>query len=343
MHQWQSLPAHCSKLGSVVATTGVAALVIPTMMKRVVITGSSGYLGGRLVERLSRTDGVTILGIDIHEPKGFRPHEFVKLDVRSPDLVSAIEAFQPDTIVHLAFVLQPMRDEKKMREINVVGCQNVLAAAQAAQPARLMVSSSATAFGAWPDNPVPMDDVWPLRARREFQYASDKVDIEELLVDFQQQQTTMEVSWVRPTVICGPHMNNYLSRFLFGMPFMVLIDGKDVPVQFVHEDDVVEAMCQIMEQGGSGAYNVAPPDWLHVSDLARETNRRAIRAPFWLVKTLAAIAWKCRLSIHEYPPGFLYFARYPWIVASTRLQDEIGFQFQFSSLDALRSVTKKSD
>lgn len=309
-------------------------------MKRIVVTGSSGYLGSRVVERLCRDEEATVLGIDVHEPKDIQPHEFVKLDVRDREIISTIEEFQPDTILHLAFVLQPMRDETKMHEINVAGSQNILAAAKSCQPARLLVSSSATAFGAWPDNPVPMDDAWPLRSRREFQYASDKVEIEELLVEFQKQQPAIDVSWVRPAVICGPHMDNYLSRFLFGMPFMVLIDGKDVPVQFVHEDDVVDAMCQILNQQGRGGYNVAPPDWLSVRQLAQETNRRAVKAPFWLLKTLAAIAWKCRLPIHEYPPGFLYFARYPWVVTPTRLQNEMGFRFQFSSLDALRSVGK---
>ena len=135
-------------------------------------------------------------------------------------------------------------------------------------------------------------------------------------------------------------MENYLKRLIFGMPFLVMLDGRDTPMQFVHEEDVVAAIDTILTTGARGAFNLAPPDWLRISDLARETDRRAFRIPSRLVYAAHWLAWKARIKHHESPAGFLYFVRYPWVVAPTRLEGELGFQFRFSSLDTLRHIVQ---
>ena len=66
-----------------------------------------------------------------------------------------------DSVIHAAFVFQPMRDLKKMSDINLGGTENILRAVEQAAPARFLLVSSATAYGAWPDNPVPIPEDWP--------------------------------------------------------------------------------------------------------------------------------------------------------------------------------------
>jgi UDP-glucose 4-epimerase len=144
-------------------------------MQRVAITGSSGYLGSRLIEGLrQRDERLRILGLDVREPADVAPHDFVRADIVDLGLIETLRSFAPDTIIHAAFAFQPMRNTRRMHQINVEGSRNLLQAAAALRPARLLIISSATAYGAWPDNPVPMDESWPLRARREFGYAADK-------------------------------------------------------------------------------------------------------------------------------------------------------------------------
>jgi len=310
-------------------------------IRRLAITGSSGYLGGRLIEYVRRRNPTTrILGLDIREPGHVAPDEFIRANILRDDVGVALRAFAPDTIVHGAFVFEPMRDVRQMRRINVEGAKNVLQIAAAVQPRRLLLVSSATAYGAWPDNPVPMDENQPLRARPELQYAADKSEIEQLLAQFAQQHRGIAVSTVRPAIIGGPNMDNYLSRFIFGMPFIGLLDNCDPPVQFVHEDDVVAAIFEILVHDGRGPYNVAPPDHVGLSELARRTNRRTWRLPFTLAYAAAWLAWKLRLPFHEWPPGLLYFVREPWVVAPTRLQQELGFQFRYSSIETLHQIVE---
>jgi len=308
-------------------------------MRKLAITGSSGYLGSALVDHFrQRHEGTKILGLDVREPEPPGPDVFVQTDVRDPELGDAIGEFRPDTVIHAAFAFKPMRDEREMHDINVGGSRNLLQAVAEHRPERLLVVSSATAYGAWPENPVPMDETWPLRARKEFRYAADKTEVEELVSAFARENPDIVVSSVRPTVIGGPKMANYLKRFIFGMPVLAMLDGDDTPMQFVHEEDVVGAIDAILSADARGAFNVAPPDWINLSDLARETGRRIFRCPFWLAYAVHWLAWAVRYPPHESPAGFLYFVRYPWVVAPARLEAELEYQFRFSTMDTLRQI-----
>src|SRR5437667_114465 len=82
---------------------------------RYLITGGSGYIGTRLVQRLAeREETERVVIADIRPPTAFRPKvTYERLDVR--DAAAARELLateQPDALVHLAFVLNPIPDER---------------------------------------------------------------------------------------------------------------------------------------------------------------------------------------------------------------------------------------
>jgi nucleoside-diphosphate-sugar epimerase len=143
---------------------------------RYVVTGGSGYIGSRLIERLAEredTEGITIW--DVRPPRGFRPGvRYEEVDVRDRERVRELMGRErPDTVVHLAFILNPMHDENAMYEIDVGGTQNVLEAASAADVGHVFVTSSATAYGAFPDNPVPLTEEHPVRGVPDFEYVHE--------------------------------------------------------------------------------------------------------------------------------------------------------------------------
>jgi nucleoside-diphosphate-sugar epimerase len=150
----------------------------------------------------------------------------------------------------------------------------------------------------------------------------------------------MHVSWVRPAVIYGPGVSNYLSQMLLQHPFMILPCGCDIAQQFVHEDDVMAATWRILESGGRGPYNIAPPDWVHVTDIARETGRLAIGVPMWVMKLAARICWGLRLSLIPMPPAAILYVSHSWVLAPNRLCRELGYQFQYNSLETLRELLR---
>jgi UDP-glucose 4-epimerase len=315
---------------------------LPKTLRRCVVTGSSGYLGSRLVAAFQQA-GVAVLGIDQRPASGrlaaaAKPASFVASDIRASGLADAIGQFSPDTIIHAAFAVQPLRDDGLMQAVNVGGTTNILQISAAVKPERLLVVSSATAYGAWADNPIPMDETFPRRPCQAFRYAADKQTVEGLLDAFSLQHPGIDVSWVRPGIIGGPCGSSFVTRFILHAPVLARFDGVDQPLQFVHEWDVVRGIAAVLSGGGRGAYNLAPPNWTLVSEIARETGRTAISMPFWLGKAIHSAGWHLRTRLHEAPAGFLAFARNPWVVAPRRLTEELDFRFAYSSLDTLRSM-----
>jgi len=307
-------------------------------MNRVVITGSSGYLGQKLVERLLDR-GIDVLGIDIQPPTpGREPGEFAAMDIGDPGLADTLRKFEPDTVIHAAFVVEPTRDIREMRRVNLDGSRNLLKAVEAAPPERLMLISSATAYGAWPDHPRSITEDQPLRAREGFPYAAHKVEVETWFSEFADRHPGIAVSRVRPAIVGGPGMDNYLRRFIFGMRFLARLDGHDQPLQFVHEADLVRAILAILSADGSGPYNIGPGDSVPVSEIARRTGRWLVPVPFWFAHLVYRIGWTLRLPFPQSPPDFLDYAHHPWVVNSKRLEEELGFSFEFTSVATVREI-----
>ena len=301
------------------------------------MTGSSGYYGRATIAAIrSRWPAAQILGLDMVPPKTDAPDRFESCDITSPRVLELTADFKPDTMIHLAFVVNPMRDEVRARSINVGGTRNLLAAAAAIKPARLMISSSATSYGAWPDNPVPMKEDQPLRGRLDFRYAADKHEIERLLAEFAAAHPEITTAWTRPCMIYGPGMSNFMTTLFTAPPILTLPGGSNPEMQFVHLDDVAEATLAIIDAGKSGPFNVAPPDWFTMRDLATMSGRLTMPIPFALCKATTTVWWALRLPIFKFPATLWNFIRYPWVVSPERLLTETPFRFRYSSRDVIR-------
>ena len=309
--------------------------------RRILITGSSGFYGRALVGAIRRTwPEAEILGLDVIAPRTDAPNQFEICDVTNPQLREWAVRFQPDTILHLAFVVNPMRDEERMHQINVEGSRQLLAVAAELKPARLFVSSSATAYGAWPDNPVPMTEDQPLRARPDYRYSSDKVQVEELLADYAQSHPETIVSWTRPCIIYGPGVSNFMTPLFTVPPVLTLPGGDNPPMQFVHLEDVADATIAILKSESKGPFNVAPPDWVTIKDLAKMSGRMAVPVPFIVCRALTACWWALRLPIFLFPAPLWNFIRFPWVVAPNRLTNELGYKFKYTSDQVIRLLLK---
>ncbi|MCA9061301.1 MAG: NAD-dependent epimerase/dehydratase family protein [Planctomycetaceae bacterium] len=310
---------------------------------RIVVTGSSGFYGRAVIDAIRKWwPEATVRGLDVVPAPASPPDEFLQCDVTSPDVVSQITEFQPDTVIHLAFVVNPIRDDSRMHEINVGGTRNVMKAVAECQPQRFLVSSSATAYGGWPDNQVPASEDHPLRARKEYRYANDKVLVEELLAEFRDQQPEIAVSWTRPCMIYGPGLSNYLTNFIIQGPLIALPGGNNTEMQFVHLEDVANATLTILQANARGPFNVAPPDWFTLRDLAQWSGRWCVSIPFGACLTFTSVWWALRLPLFNFPSGLWYFIRYPWVVAPDRLTKELNYTFERSSRDVIRLLLADS-
>jgi nucleoside-diphosphate-sugar epimerase len=127
------------------------------------ITGVSGFLGQGLLRRLTGSGDVErVVGLDVRK-SAFRPRELELhlVDVVGSDLRPLLEG--TDVLVHLAGVHDAIPDEDLMVRVNVAGTRAVLEAAGAAGVAKVVLVSSAAVYGAWPNNPIPLNEDAPLR------------------------------------------------------------------------------------------------------------------------------------------------------------------------------------
>jgi UDP-glucose 4-epimerase len=302
---------------------------------RYVITGGSGYIGSRLVDRLSRReDSEEIVICDVAPPRDFKPKtRFERVDVRDRDGVQAVlQAARPDVLVHLAFILNPSHDEHLMYDVDVNGTHNVLEAAGRAGTPQVLVTSSAVAYGAFPDNPVPLTEDDPVRGVSSFSYARDKAESDRVCQLWAATYADRVMTVVRPCIVFGPNVDNYLVRLWTKSPFAVDVDGSmDNRIQFLHEDDVVEALTRLLLGRHGGAFNLAPDGVMTMRECAELIGTPVRRLPLPVYRGLARVMWGVRAS--EAPPGQIDFGLHPWIVSNEKLKRTLDWTPRHTSLE----------
>jgi UDP-glucose 4-epimerase len=295
---------------------------------RYLITGGSGYIGGRLTEILvGRDETELVVNLDVRPPTVPWPKvEFVQGDVRDRALILGLLADREvDAIVHLAFVLNPIHDEARMYDIDVNGTAAVLAAATEAGTSQVLVTSSATAYGAWPDNPRPIAEDQPVRGVPDFSYARDKAEADRLCQLWAAEHPDRVMTIVRPCIVFGPNVDNYIVRSFETSPYMPILDGVDEEVQYVHEDDIVTALIGLLDARAPGAFNVAGDGTMTWGECARLIGSKTREISFRTQYRIYNLLWRLHFPRVGSPAGNLHFIRHHWLVSTEKLKATTGW------------------
>lgn len=293
------------------------------------VTGASGYVGSALIEHLEREPKVArILGFDVKpgRVRGKLIQDVV--DIRDPAIGHRLEGV--DVLVHLAFIMDPIRDEEEMRSVNVGGTQNLLEAAAGAGVRKIIYTSSSVVYGAHPDNQIPLTEESPLRSNLDFSYPAHKLEVEYMIREFRETNPEICFTLLRPAIVFGPQADSAWSHFL-ELPFVFSIEGYNPPLQFVHEDDVARALSFAVDKDLEGDYNLAPDEWTPIRDLLQLTGRRSLELTEARAFSLMDRMWERGLS--EAPSGMLHYVMYPWVMSPAKLQ-AAGFSCTRSGVEA---------
>ena len=305
------------------------------------ITGGSGYIGSRLTDLLVERDDNEVVNLDIRPPAVPRSRtRFIRMDIRDRGMQDLLERERPDALIHLAFVLNPMRDEQTMYDIDVNGTANVLAAASAAGVQQLLVASSTTAYGAFPDNPVPMSEDWPVRGLPGYEYARDKTEIDRQCQLWAAQHPDRVMTIVRPTIVFGPNVDNYIVRFWSTSPFFPMLDGNDPEWQFVHEEDVVYAISRLVSERRGGIFNLTGDGTIKLSEAARIAGLKKRKMSLKVYKRIAKASWRLRLPRVEAPPGQIEFLVHPWIASNEKRKAELNWTPRYTSRETFEATMR---
>lgn len=307
-------------------------------MTVVAITGASGYIGQRLIRILVEAPEIErILALDIRSlPFAHEKIVFVRHDVTHP-MADLFVAHGVRMAVHLAFILNPIHDRKYERRVNVDGTRNFLDACHAARVVGLLIPSSATVYGARPENPPVIPETAPLRGRPGFPYVEDKLVQEELAARYAQEHPECRVLITRATIVTGPHMDNFMARY-FTRPLAFVVRGANPLIPLVHEDDTARATAHILLQAPPGAYNISAPNPVPLWEIIARVNARVVALPPAVLYPLAALGWKLRMRfITEAPPAILDYIRYPWVADGSKVTQVTDFRYQYDGYGALEA------
>jgi UDP-glucose 4-epimerase len=307
--------------------------------RSLVITGSFGYIGKRLLERL-KADAVfgRIVCTDILPPPSGLPErvEYRQGDIRDgARLAEIVKESGADTLIHLAFIANPTRDPGFEYDVDVKGTQNVLEACARFKIRKLVVASSDCAYGFFEGTPDHLPETAPVRSTPGFPYSENKARIEGLVDVFAKANPVCAVVIMRPCIVMGPNARNTTSKSLQD-PVIIGVRGYDPIMQFVHEDDTAEAFYLAAVKDVRGAFNLAADGGIRYSALAKALGKPALFLPAWFIYPLVEALY--RLHVVPFGKAQVDYIRYPLSMDASKIKTELGFTPHYTSLEAVQAL-----
>jgi UDP-glucose 4-epimerase len=297
---------------------------------RIVVTGATGNVGTSVVRALAGDERVTeIVGLARRLPE-WRPEKtrWVAADVARDDLRPIFDGAA--AVIHLAWLIQPSRDDAELERVNVGGSRRVFeAAADAGVPAIVHASS----IGVYSPGPKqrPVDESWPREGIPSSFYSRHKAAAEHALDALEGR---LRIVRLRPALIFKREAGPEIRRLFAGpflpakllrpglIPFLPLPDR--LVLQCVHGDDVGEAYrLAALSPDASGAYNIAADPVLDPGTIARSLGARRVRIPEAPVRALAAATWRAHLQ--PSPPGWVDMGLNVPVMDTRRAREELGW------------------
>jgi nucleoside-diphosphate-sugar epimerase len=345
----------------------------------VVVTGIAGNLGSRLLPLLN---DYSVIGVDINPPQTTSPLQFERLDLGEESstrtLYNLLRDTQPLSVVHLAFVIDPVRtgvlDAERMWQINVAGTARVMEAVTETNRTaesgikQFIFPSSVSVYG--PNLPQPATEESPLAAHT-LPYALHKKQCDEVVQQRSSALRGCSVYILRPHIFAGASVENYLLGAFRGTPNgkgpraqKMRDQGKRLPcmlprgqqyldnkIQFVHVDDMARLIAHILrrdpEQHRLTILNVAGRgDPLSFGQCVEMAQSKLIRVPGkWVMRMVLNYLWKRQIS--AIPPEALPYMSGEYIMNTTRLQQFLGMDYhrimQHTIADAFADSFKSTE
>jgi len=311
-------------------------------MLRIIVTGATGNVGTRVVERLCRSEqvGEVVALARHHAPALPDGVQFVAADVARDPLEPLFRG--ADAVIHLAWLLQPSRDERKLHRVNVEGTRRVLDAVVRAEVPHVVVASSVGAYSPGPKD-HGVDESWPTDGIPTSLYSRQKVMNERMMDGFEREHPGLVLTRMRPGLIFQRRASSEIKRLFVGrlvprwlfkpslVPFVPALPR--FRFQALHSSDVAEAFCRVVERKAGGAFNLAAGPVLDPSSLAETLHAKPLRIPAPVLRGLVSASF--RLHLQPTDPGWIDIALQIPIMSTARAQRELDWAPSMTSTAAL--------
>lgn len=305
---------------------------------KIAVVGGTGNVGTALLRALKAASlpDLELVGLARRYPDDAEPYsgvQWISVDIASAsseeELASAFQG--ADVVVHLGWMIQPSHDRELLRRGNQGGSLRVFQAAARAGVGQLVYLSSVGTYapavtGTW------VDESWPTTGNPESSYSVDKAAVERELDAV--EGGSMTITRLRPGLILQPDAASEIGRYFLGRllplslvrPWMLRLAPwpKEFAVQFVHADDVADAIVRVIQQGAGGAFNLASEPPVDRATLAETTGMSMPAAPVGLVRAGTYATWALHLQPTDV--GWIALARGVPLLKTDRARNELGWQ-----------------
>ncbi|MET9230249.1 NAD-dependent epimerase/dehydratase family protein [Lentzea sp. NPDC003310] len=316
--------------------------------RKVVVTGASGNVGTALLRRLAQEADVEVHGISRRPPADAPPYRGVRWTPVELGRAGAEEVLRTafegaDAVVHLAWLIQPSRDERALYRTNVAGSAQVFGAAVKAGVPHLVHMSSVGAYSPGSKD-RRVDESWPVDGVRTSFYSRHKAAVEHMLNKF---ESDLLITRVRPGLVlqadAGAEIRDYflgslVPKALFRHRIPVLPIPRDLVLQFVHADDVADGVARVLSRRPHGGVNLVADPVITPRALAEVLGGRHVAVPPKLLRSVASASWGLRLQ--PTPPGWIDLALKSPLLDASRARDELGWQPKYDAQEALQAIVR---
>jgi UDP-glucose 4-epimerase len=304
--------------------------------KVVLVTGVSRDLGRRFARCLAAEPGVDrVVGVDAVPPRAdIGDVAFVRADIRNPVIAKVIAKEDVDTVVHMSVIATPgsAGGRGTMKELNVIGTMQLLAACQKAPGiGHLVVKSTSTVYGASSRDPAMFTEDMEPRRQPSSGYAKDVAEIEGYVRGFARRRPDVRVTTLRLANVLGPHVTSPMTSY-FRLPAIPTVLGFDPRLQFVHETDLMRVLTHAVQTEVPGTFNVAGDGVMLLSQAVRRLRKPGVPLLRPAAGGVASALKTARMA--DFSPeqiGFLTFGRG---IDTTRMRDLLGFEPSYTTAEA---------
>ncbi|MGH0030487.1 MAG: NAD-dependent epimerase/dehydratase family protein [Myxococcota bacterium] len=305
-------------------------------MEKVLITGISGGQGRLLARRLR--ESYEVCGVDRAPwegaPRGVSVHV---VDIRKKKFEDVIRTEMPNAIVHMGFVRHFRTSERERYDVNVRGTKQLLDHCVNHGVQSLVVVSSSYVYGAFPENPYYMDEDSPLAASRSYPEIRDLVEVDTLASAYLWRYPHLRTCVLRPVNVLGYYVHSMIGQYL-RQPRVPTVMGFDPMMQFIHEEDLSDAIALALTNGLQGVFNVAGPGEVPLHTAIRECGGTAWPVPEPLMRPTFDRLF--RWGMIPYPAGAIDYLKYPVTVAGERFAEATNFRPLFGLEEIFHSLQR---
>ncbi|HVT34555.1 MAG TPA: SDR family oxidoreductase [Nevskiaceae bacterium] len=291
--------------------------------KTILVTGAGGSLAKRVIARLHGKHHVVAVDFrkKVETDAGIPSY---KVDLYKRGFEDVFRDHKIDAVIHIGRIFTHESNRLNRYNANVLGTKRLLELSKKYFVKQVVIHSTYFVYGASPYNPALLDEDAPLKATEVTQDLVDSVELESLANIYLWKHPELNITILRPCNVLGPGVKNSMS-LLLSRPLVPVLVGFSPLMQFLHVDDMADALVAAYDQNRPGIYNVAPDDWVAYQEAVTQCGCKKLPIPSippLLPRTISNVLnWNA-----FFPPYLVNYFKYPVILDGKLFRETFGWK-----------------